>query len=81
MTTTTTTSRPVARGQQASVDEVGRVLALLDGELEDIWLDEWAMPEGIGYRYDRNGDINPQGAYTTAHLLRLGAPIDLDALA
>jgi len=77
---TTATDRPAARGQQASAEEVGRVLAVLDGELEDIWLDEWVMPEGIGYRYDRNGDIDPHGAYTTAHLLRLGAPIDLDAL-
>ncbi len=80
MSTTTTTSRPAARGHEVSAGEVGRVLALLDGELEDIWLDEWVMPEGIGYRYHRNGDIDPNGAYTTAQLLRLGAPIDLDAL-
>ena len=80
MSTTVITSRPAARGQQASAQEVGRVLALLDGELENIYLDEWLMPEGIDYRYNRNGDIDPHGAYTTAQLLRLGSPIDLDAL-
>jgi hypothetical protein len=76
---TTTSDSLAAHGHEASMD-VDEVLAVLDGELEDIWLDEWTMPEGIGYRYDRNGDIDPHGAYTTAQLLRLGAPLDLDAL-
>jgi hypothetical protein len=54
--TTTDLYRPAGRitkatvGHEVSAEEVGRVLAVLDGELEDIWLDEWQMPEGIGYR-------------------------------
>jgi hypothetical protein len=68
---TTTTNHPAAHGQQASID-VGKVLALLDGELEEIDLDDWPMPEGIGYRYNRHGALDPQGTFTTAQLLRMG---------
>jgi hypothetical protein len=67
---TTTTICPAARGHETSVD-VGKVLALLDGELEEISLDEWPMPEGIGYRYNRDGAVDPEGTYTTAQLLRM----------
>ncbi len=72
MTTQTTTSeRPTARKHKPSIG-VAEVIALLDSELEELDLEDWPIPQGVGYRYNRYGALDPHGTYSIAELLRMG---------
>jgi hypothetical protein len=67
---TITTDHPAAREHQPSIASED-VAAVLDGELEEMDLDDWPILKGVGYRYNRHGALDPHGTYSTAELLRL----------
>jgi hypothetical protein len=68
--TITTPERPATREHQPSI-AFEDATAVLDGELEEMDLDDWPIPQGVGYRYNRHGALDPTGTYSTAELLRL----------